>query len=111
MQMKSGTCSRFQGCARLVVAFGLCALLNACGDDAETPRGDSGSAMDDGGGLDAGMDASQHLPDAQLDARFADNPYVVGEPNVRFYAGLPLATEEGLVVGTLCVFDRAPASP
>ena len=48
------------------------------------------------------------VADARLDARFADNPYVVGEPNVRFYAGLPLATEEGLVVGTLCVFDRAP---
>lgn len=48
------------------------------------------------------------VSDAQLDTRFADNPLVVGEPNVRFYAGLPLATEEGLVVGTLCVLDRAP---
>jgi PAS domain S-box-containing protein len=51
------------------------------------------------------------VPDTKLDARFADNPYVVGEPKVRFYAGLPLASEEGLVVGTLCVFDRSPREP
>jgi PAS domain S-box-containing protein len=48
------------------------------------------------------------VTDAQQDPRFADNPYVTGDPNVRFYAGLPLATEEGLVVGTLCVLDRTP---
>ncbi|HEX2873028.1 MAG TPA: histidine kinase dimerization/phosphoacceptor domain -containing protein [Polyangiaceae bacterium] len=48
------------------------------------------------------------VADALQDPRFADNPYVTGEPNVRFYAGLPLGSEEGLVVGTLCVFDRSP---
>jgi len=47
-------------------------------------------------------------PDAAADARFADNPMVVGEPGIRFYAGMPLITPEGAVLGALCVLDRAP---
>lgn len=48
------------------------------------------------------------VPDATLDARFADNPYVQGSPNVRFYAGAPLLTASGHAIGSLCVIDRAP---
>ncbi len=48
------------------------------------------------------------VPDASSDLRFADNPLVTGEPNIRFYAGCPLRAANGAKVGTLCVIDRQP---
>jgi sigma-B regulation protein RsbU (phosphoserine phosphatase) len=50
------------------------------------------------------------VPDAREDARFADNPLVVGEPHIRFYAGHPLRGPNGHNVGTLCLADRRPRS-
>lgn len=49
------------------------------------------------------------LADASLDNRFRDNPLITGElARVRFYASHPLVTPDGVVLGTLCVFDERP---
>lgn len=46
------------------------------------------------------------VPDARLDPRFRDNAFVTGERGrVRFYASHQLRTPDGVVIGTLCVFD------
>lgn len=46
--------------------------------------------------------------DAQADDRFLDNPLVTGAPHVRFYAGVPLTSIEGVQLGSLCVIDTRP---
>ena len=48
------------------------------------------------------------VPDAGADERFHDNPLVTGEPNIRFYAGCPLAVANGGRLGTFCLYDVKP---
>jgi PAS domain S-box-containing protein len=59
--------------------------------------------------VEAGAEVIVH--DALADERFADNPVVTGDPNVRFYAGMPLRTADGFILGALCAIDTVPREP
>jgi signal transduction histidine kinase/CheY-like chemotaxis protein len=48
------------------------------------------------------------VPDTTKDARFAANPFVTGAPNLRFYAGATLESDDGMPLGMLCVLDYQP---
>ena len=49
------------------------------------------------------------VEDALEDERFFDNPMVLGDPHIRFYAGCPLTIDQRKI-GTLCIADNAPRS-
>ncbi len=70
----------------------------------ETPRPQSFCAHT------LGTAATLIITDAQQDPRFKDNPVVVGDPGVRFYAGAPIVERNGHVLGTVCVIDTKPRS-
>ena len=50
-------------------------------------------------------DAGMEVPDATQDARFRDNPLVVGDPHIVFYAGMPIHVD-GQRIGTVLVMDQ-----
>ncbi|MBM5818849.1 MAG: sensor domain-containing phosphodiesterase [Cyanobacteria bacterium K_DeepCast_150m_m2_101] len=48
------------------------------------------------------------INDSLEDPRFCDNPLVIQEPHIRFYAGFPLISSNGLALGSLCAVDQQP---
>ncbi|MBI1866536.1 MAG: GAF domain-containing protein [Candidatus Staskawiczbacteria bacterium] len=48
------------------------------------------------------------INDTLKDERFADNPMVIGEPFIRFYAGVPIMSADGARVGVFCIKDVKP---
>lgn len=70
----------------------------------ETPRAQSFCAHT------IGTATTLIVTDAQQDPRFMDNPAVVGDPGIRFYAGAPIVEPSGHVLGTVCVVDTTPRS-
>ncbi|PVE98364.1 MULTISPECIES: GAF domain-containing SpoIIE family protein phosphatase [unclassified Microbacterium] len=54
------------------------------------------------------QDRTVIVEDASATDLFADNPFVVGDPHLRFYAGHPLHAPGGEPIGTLCVLDTVP---
>lgn len=54
------------------------------------------------------VDSSLLVTDVFADERFATNPYVVGDPKIRFYYGVPLVTSDKCAVGTICAIDSTP---
>ena len=48
------------------------------------------------------------VPDTLLDQRFCNNSLVIGEPNIRFYAGFVLQSHDKYNLGTLCIIDSKP---
>ena len=53
-------------------------------------------------------DDAMIVQDTHLDSRFADNPYVTGQLDIRFYAGKPIRADNGQRIGTLCLIDNQP---
>ena len=90
------------------------ALISFVGEDGQWFKARIGTDLD-GGDLDSSVcahailsDDVLEIDDAAADPRTAESPLVTDGVGMRFYAGVPLLTGEGLPLGTLCVIDRRP---
>jgi GAF domain-containing protein len=105
---------RFEEVTRAVAqAFGVPIALVSLVDEVRNPRHEATEAPSDPHTATQpaheSLDAGEVLvvEDVREDERFADDPLVL-EKGIRFYAGAPLRTSSGVVVGTLCVIDTKP---
>lgn len=114
-----GAEERFDRITRIArEAFGVSgSFLNLAGTDtitiksqqSETVFGPTVPLPDTFCGRTLGVDGPVVVPDARADVRYSDMPMVVGDPNVRFYAGVPLRVgDDDVKVGTLCLIDPTP---
>jgi len=117
--VEGGAEERFERITRIArEAFGVSgSFLNLAREDdvfiksqqSDTVFGPTIPLQDTFCGRTLAVDGPVVVPDARADARYSDMPMVVGDPNVRFYAGVPLhAGEEDVKVGTLCLIDPQP---
>ncbi len=101
--------------ARIAAAVTGCAIarITFIAGDRQFVRASVGAAAAESATADGfcgcvlGGDQLVEVPDAAQDARFAGHPLVVGEPALRFYAGMPVLFD-GAVLGTVCVLDPQP---
>ncbi|MCJ1714799.1 PP2C family protein-serine/threonine phosphatase [Curtobacterium sp. VKM Ac-2922] len=117
--VQGGAEERFERITRIArEAFGVSgSFLNLAGDEhltiksqqGEKPFGPTIPLQDTFCGRSLASPGPVLVPDATADARFRDLPMVTGDPNIRFYAGVPLRLgDEHVKVGTLCLIDPAP---
>lgn len=117
--VESGPEERFERITRIArEAFGVTgSFLNLAGDSVLTIKsqqsderfGPTIPLQDTFCGRTLGEAGPVVVEDATADARYADMPMVVDDPNVRFYAGVPLRLgDDDVKVGTLCLVDQAP---
>ena len=117
--VESGPEERFERITRIArEAFGVSgSFLNLAGTDSLTIKSQQSDAVfgpviplqDTFCGRTLGEAGPVVVPDARADARYADLPMVLDDPNVRFYAGVPLRVgDDDVKVGTLCLIDPQP---
>ena len=75
------------------------------GEGAMTWEGDTGPAFQEAA---SAQDEPLFIPDTLADPRFATSPVVVGDPHIRFYAGVRLCSPDGRNIGTLWAADTRP---
>ncbi|OIH98241.1 MULTISPECIES: PP2C family protein-serine/threonine phosphatase [unclassified Curtobacterium] len=117
--VEGGPEERFERITRIArEAFGVSgSFLNLAGTSTVTIKSQQSDAhfgptiplLDTFCGRTLGEDGPVLVPDARVDARYSDMPMVVEDPNVRFYAGVPLRIgDDHVKVGTLCLIDPEP---
>ncbi|WP_316013968.1 sensor histidine kinase [Roseobacter sp. HKCCA0434] len=107
---------RFDRYTRLAGALTGCpiALISLIDDRRQWFKSRVGLAVSETPRSDAFCDFTiQHqrtmiVEDALNDPRFVNNPLVTGDPQIRFYAGVPLWLRSGHCIGSLCVIDTKP---
>jgi hypothetical protein len=117
--VQGGTEERFERVTRIArEAFGVSgSFLNLANEDHLVIKSQQSDEVFSGPiplqdtfcGRTMGEQGAVLVPDALVDERFRDLPMVTGDPNVRFYAGVPLRLgAEAVKVGTLCLIDQQP---